>query len=181
MRARRDLVTVDEAHAAARAVASRGLEWTRARFAPGAAAAAYWPIRSELSPVPLLEALAAAGFRTALPRMKSATRVLSFHVWAPGDALVKGPLGLSEPAADAAALDPAILFLPLLAFDAAGGRLGYGGGHYDATLAQARAQGAVAAVGLAYDLQEAVGLPIEPHDAALDAVLTETRLLSFRS
>jgi 5-formyltetrahydrofolate cyclo-ligase len=69
--------------------------------------------------------------------------------------------------------------VPLLAFDAHGGRLGQGGGYYDRTIAQLRAGGPVFVLGLAYAGQEVERLPAETHDQPLDAVLTETGLRLF--
>lgn len=177
MLARRDLVSPQEAHEAAAAVARSGLALARARCRSGAAVAAYWPIRSEISTRPLIEALHGAGFRVLLPAMRSATRVLTFRVFAPGDELAKGPLGLSEPPAAAAEGFPDLIFAPLAAFDARGARIGYGGGHYDATLEAVRARNACVSVGLAYDFQEVDVVPAENHDEKLDFVLTEKRLI----
>lgn len=177
MLAQRDLVSPHEAHEAAAAIARSGLALVRTQCRPGAPVAAYWPIRSEISTRPLIEALHAAGYRVLLPAMRSATRVLAFRAFTPGDELAKGPLGLSEPPADAGEGVPDLIFAPLVAFDARGARIGYGGGHYDATLQALRARGACVSVGLAYDLQEADAIPAEPHDETLDFVLTEKRLL----
>jgi 5-formyltetrahydrofolate cyclo-ligase len=91
--------------------------------------------------------------------------------------LVKGPFGLSEPAADKPALDPDVVFAPLAAFDRRGGRLGYGGGIYDATLRELRANKRVIAVGLAYSTQEAAEVPSEAHDQKLDFVVTEREVV----
>jgi len=66
--------------------------------------------------------------------------------------------------------------VPLLAFDARGHRLGYGGGFYDRTIAALR----VRAIGIAHAGQETGSLPAEPHDMALDGILTEQGLRSFR-
>ena len=176
--ARRDLVTPGEARAAAAIVAKRGLAFTRERATPGAAVAAYWPMRSEIHTRPLMESLTAAGFRTVLPVTRE-SRILLFRLWSVGDDLSRGALGNAEPLPDAEEVTPALLFVPLAAFDARGGRIGYGGGHYDTTLATLRARGPVVAAGLAYDLQEVETVPLEPHDQRLDAVITETRTLTF--
>ena len=77
--------------------------------------------------------------------------------------------------------DPEILIVPLVAFDAQGGRLGYGGGFYDRTLEGLRAKRPTLALGFAFDAQEDEGLPLEPTDQPLDMVITESRVLSFRS
>jgi 5-formyltetrahydrofolate cyclo-ligase len=68
-----------------------------------------------------------------------------------------------------------VLLVPLLAFDASGYRLGYGGGFYDRTLALLQ----VPAIGIAYAGQEVPSLPHEPHDRTLDMVLTEHGLRRF--
>lgn len=174
---RRDLVDPNEAHAAARAVASRGLSLVADLAGAAATVGAYWPIRSELSTRPLLEALARADYRTALPVMTAVAKPLVFRRWSPGDDLEVGALGLAEPLPDAPHLVPEILFVPLAAFDARGHRIGYGGGNFDATIAALRSKGPLVAVGLAYEAQEVARIPEEPHDALLDYVVTEERLI----
>ncbi|MFT4097391.1 MAG: 5-formyltetrahydrofolate cyclo-ligase [Rhodoblastus sp.] len=177
--ARRDLIEPAEAHAAAETIAARGLELSGRLAAPGAVVAAYWPIRSEISTRPLLDRLARAGFRTALPVMTAAGKPLLFRAWSPGDELAKGPLGLSEPLAEAATVEPDLMFLPLACFDAAGHRVGYGGGNFDATLATLRGRRKILAVGLAYADQEVEAIPHEAHDQRLDFVITERAILDF--
>jgi 5-formyltetrahydrofolate cyclo-ligase len=178
--ARRDLVTHREAHEASLEVAERGLALARelARRAEDVVSV-YWPIRSELNTRPLLEALAAAGIETALPVMIAVKRPLIFRAFAPGDELLKGPFGLSEPSEEKPAQEPDIVFSPLSAFDRKGYRLGYGGGIYDATLAELRARKRVVAIGVAYACQETDAVPTEPHDQKLDYLLTERELIAF--
>jgi 5-formyltetrahydrofolate cyclo-ligase len=67
--------------------------------------------------------------------------------------------------------------VPLLAFDRAGGRLGYGGGFYDRTLARLQARGPALAVGLAYAGQEMAELPRSPTDRPMDWIVTENETL----
>ncbi len=181
--ARRDLVTPHEAHEAASAVASRGValvEGLAAEKGLGAPiVSVYWPIRSELNTRPLIEALVARGFRVTLPIMHKVRHPLVFRDFTPGDDLVKGPFGLSEPAEDKTARDPDILFSPLAAFDRRGFRLGYGGGIYDATLAKLRGVKPVTAIGVAYSCQETDHVPTEPHDQRLDFLMTERETISF--
>ena len=76
-------------------------------------------------------------------------------------------------------LVPEVLIVPLVAFDRAGGRLGYGGGFYDRTLARLRAARPTLAVGFAYAAQEADRLPLEPTDQPLDAIVTERGVIPF--
>jgi 5-formyltetrahydrofolate cyclo-ligase len=179
--ARRDLISAREAHDAAAAVAQRGLELVLQTVElsglSSPVASVYWPIRSELNTRPLIDALADKGLRVVLPVMHKVRHPLVFREFAPGDDLVKGPFGLSEPADDRPAHDPDIVFSPLAAFDRRGFRLGYGGGIYDATLGELRARKPVVAIGIAYACQEADRVPTEPHDQKLDYLLTERELI----
>lgn len=84
-----------------------------------------------------------------------------------------GPYGLLQPFGDAPAMEPDVLIVPLVGFTADGSRLGQGGGHYDRWLAD---HPATTAIGLAWDCQLVEELPIEPHDHALAAVVTTTRI-----
>jgi len=174
--ARRDLIEPSEAHAAAKIIAAQGMALVERFVTAGGVIAAYWPIRSEISTRPLLERLAREGYRTALPVMTAAAKPLHFRLWAPGDELAKGPLGLSEPLAEAATVEPDLIFLPLACFDAQGHRIGYGGGNFDATLAALKAQRKIVAIGLAYADQEVDAIPHEAHDQRLDFVITEQKI-----
>jgi 5-formyltetrahydrofolate cyclo-ligase len=76
---------------------------------------------------------------------------------------------------------PDVMLIPLAAFDRQGHRIGYGAGHYDYTLAHLRKVKAIAAVGIAFAVQEIKAVPALPHDVALDYVLTEKKMFDFRS
>ena len=133
---------------------------------------AYCAIGSEFDPAPLLARLAAAGYRTCLPVITPKGQPLVFRTWSPGDPLVDRMWGIREPAPSAAVVAPDVLLVPLLAFDRAGWRLGYGGGYYDRTLARLRAARPTTAIGLAYDQQECDEVPRGGFDQPLDWVLT---------
>lgn len=178
---RRDLITPQEAHEAAERIARAGLDLAKKHLPSGGVAAAYWPIRREIGTSPLFAALGRAGFQTALPIMHAPGRPLEFRRWSLGDDLEHGPLSLQHPLTSAPAVTPDFLFIPLAAFDAEGGRIGYGAGNYDATLAHLRANGTVLAVGLAYAMQEIEAVPLEPHDQRLDAIVTEERVFTMGS
>jgi len=137
---------------------------------PARVVSAYVAMRSEIDPMPLARALEARGARIALPAI--AERTMTFRAWAPGDALVPGTFGTSEP--QGPVVMPDLLLVPLLAFTRDGLRLGYGGGYYDAWLA---AHPGVPAYGVAFAAQEVPELPREPHDERLTAVLTERELI----
>jgi 5-formyltetrahydrofolate cyclo-ligase len=176
--ARRDALSVEHRAAAAQAIASRGLPVEIKR---GAVVAGYSPIRSEIDPTPLMRTLAAQGARLALPAVMARGKSLAFRAWSPDDKLTLGPLGILEPSPAAAELVPDIVLVPLAAFDRAGHRIGYGAGHYDFTLAHLRKAKTIVAIGLAFAVQEIKTIPMQPHDVALDYVLTEKHAFDFRS
>ena len=115
------------------------------------------------------------GHGIALPWFPTAGGAMHFRAWDPfsPEPLQAGPHGVRQPADCAIERDPAVVFVPLLGFTAAGARLGQGGGHYDRWLA---AHPGVTAIGLAWDCQRLESLPAEPHDRTLAAVITPTRL-----
>ena len=176
--ARRADLSSGHRHAAAETMAARPFPIP---VTPGTTVAGYSPIRSEIDPVPLMQALAAQGARLALPVIIARDAPLMFRVWSPATALVAGSMGILEPPPEAPQLMPDIVLVPLAAFDRAGHRIGYGAGHYDRTFEQLRAIKPFVAVGLAFDVQEIEAIPMQPHDVALDYVLTETRVIDFRS
>ncbi len=133
----------------------------------------YFPIGDELDTEPLVAALLERNINVALPVVIKKNQPLMFRAYTPGDTLIDGVYGELIPDAQAATVQPDIIVTPLLAFTSAGGRLGYGGGYYDRTLSQARADGPVLAVGFAYGAQEVDDLPLSPLDQPLDWVVTE--------
>jgi 5-formyltetrahydrofolate cyclo-ligase len=149
-------------------------------LAPSAVVSAYWPMGDEADPRPLMEALRARGHGVALPRIAGKKHTpLAFHMHARDAALLPGAFGLSQPGTDWPAAIPAVLVVPLLAFDAHGHRLGYGGGFYDATLADLRTSHDIAAVGLAFAGQEVAALPYDAFDQRLDWIVTEKTARKF--
>ncbi|WP_372574259.1 5-formyltetrahydrofolate cyclo-ligase [Ruegeria jejuensis] len=138
----------------------------------------YMPIRTEIDPLPAMAEAAAHG-PVGVPVIQAANEALRFSRWVPDGPLRDGPFGAKVPLEDDY-FDPEILIVPLVAFDAKGGRLGYGGGFYDRTLEGLRAKRGTLAIGFAFDAQEAENLPLEPTDQPLDMLVTESRVLSFR-
>ena len=135
--------------------------------------AGYFPMADEIDPRPLLEDLMGRGCTLALPVVTQRGQPLEFRAWGVGDPLEDGPHGTVHPLSRAARVRPAIMLVPLLAFDLQGFRLGYGGGYYDRTLAQLRDQGQVIAIGLAFGVQRVVAVPHDHLDQRLDLILTE--------
>lgn len=140
---------------------------------PGAVVSGYFPIGDELDVRPLLARLAAIGHACALPVVDARDRPLGFRHWLPGQPTIPGPFRVPEPLPTAAAIEPSVVIVPLLAFDRRGHRLGYGAGFYDRTLASLRAGGAVLAVGAAFATQEVDAIPVGPEDQPLDWIVTD--------
>lgn len=139
----------------------------------GATVSAFLSIGSELDTGPLIQALAARDCRVALPCVEGAGRPLTFRLYEPGDALVEESFGTRAPGPEAAVVVPDILIVPLLAFDRAGYRVGYGGGFYDRTLEAIRAERPAIAAGIAFAAQEVPEVPREATDQPLDWIVTE--------
>lgn len=145
---------------------------------PGVIIAGYWPIGSELDTRLVLNDLARRGFALALPAVVAKGKPLAFRAWSPGDDLVDGQFNTKEPHPAAPVVTPDILLVPLLAFDKAGYRLGYGGGFYDRSIEGLRAAGNVTAFGLGYARQLVRAVPHDAHDQILDGIITECGLQS---
>ncbi len=129
-------------------------------------------IRDEIDPAQLMARLAGEGHRIALPVMQGKGRPLKFRAWDPGDAMASAQWGIAEPLPDKPEVYPDVVLVPLLAFDADGYRLGYGGGFYDRSLQNLRAKKPVIAVGIGYDELRIDAVPHLDYDERLDWVLT---------
>ena len=164
--ARRKALTAWEREAAAAAITMAAERI--AKLAGGGAVAGYWPYGSEIDPRPLLRRLGALGVPVALPVIQHPDMV--FRLWRADTRLVDAGFGTLGPGPEAGAVRPALLLVPLAAFDRACNRIGWGKGHYDRAI---QALQPVKTIGLAFALQEVLEVPAEPHDQQLDAVITE--------
>ena len=135
---------------------------------PGAVVSGYWPMGQEIDIRPRLLALHDQGHRIALPVTPKRGEPLTFRRWQPGDTLIPERFGTLRPIGEP--LVPDMLLIPLLAFDATGARLGYGGGFYDRTLAALPNR---FRLGCAFAAQQVDSVPVGPYDIRLDAVATE--------
>jgi 5-formyltetrahydrofolate cyclo-ligase len=175
--ARRDAIPADVRQAAAETIAARPFPLA---IGPGTIVSGFMPLKSEINPLPLLQKLGEAGARLALPVIAGRGNPLVMREWQFGAALDRGQWGIREPKQDAPEVDPDILLVPLLAFDRAGHRIGYGAGYYDMTIARLRSRKPVVAVGIAFAAQEIAAVPASPRDARLDLVLTERDVIDLR-
>ena len=143
---------------------------------PGTVVSAFWPVGDEFDIRPTIEALHRCGCVVALPVVTVKHMPLTFRVWEPGTQFIVSSFGIPEPGPDRPPATPDIALVPLLAFDAEGYRLGYGGGYYDRTLQQLRLlrrEPPVFAIGVGFAGQQVERLPHEPFDQPLDWVITE--------
>ena len=147
----------------------------RERLIPGLTIASYRPVGGEANPAPLEAAARAIGCRLALPHVTRRADPIRFVAWTPDRPLESGPFGLSQPPATAPDMKPDIVLVPLVAFDAAGHRLGQGAGHYDRALADLPHAWRL---GVAWSVQQVDALLADPWDVPLHAIATEAGVVT---
>lgn len=143
---------------------------------PGATIGIYDPVGSEAPPTRYAQWYFERGHQIALPWFAVRGAEMEFRLWSnPFDEglLTAASYGGRQPLNDAASVMPDVLFVPLLGFTTQGARLGQGAGHYDRYLAE---HPQVVPIGLAWDCQLVDQLPLEPHDRAMAAIVTTTRI-----
>jgi 5-formyltetrahydrofolate cyclo-ligase len=145
----------------------------------GQTVSGFWPMRSEADIRPLMFALREKGARLALPAILDKTTIV-FRELVRGVQMIDMGFGTVGPGQEAEMLDPALMLVPLAAFDGRGHRIGYGAGYYDRAIARLAERGMrPRLVGVAFDCQHVDRVPDEAHDVALDAILTEGGLREF--
>jgi 5-formyltetrahydrofolate cyclo-ligase len=177
MRAAREALGVEQRVSLTVTAVERLLELPVFAQIGGRVVAGYVAIGGELSPAGALAFVRDQGGTVALPRVSDAPPRLRFHTIGSGVRPRPGRFGLSEPpetAPEVAAGDLAVMIVPGLAFDAAGRRVGFGGGYYDGVIDEARACGATI-IGFAYDFQIVDRCPADDADRAVDVVVTDAR------
>lgn len=157
-------------HARLSALLEAHLEHAFAQRDPGVVAFC-WPIRAEFDARPLVGRLLARGWRACMPVVETIAAPMAFRAWTPTSAMSVDPYGIPVPAARQVSPPPDIVLLPLVAFDARGYRLGYGGGYFDRTLAALSPR--PAAWGVGFELARTAELAPQPHDLPLDLIVTE--------
>ena len=133
----------------------------------------YWPIRGELDPRPFARHHLEAGGTIALPVVVEKNAPVEFWQWTPGGSLRRGFWGIPVPVARRC-VEPDALLIPLVGYDVAGFRLGYGGGYYDRTLAATTPR--PLCVGVGYDDAEIATIYPQLHDIPMSLIVTERRV-----
>ena len=142
----------------------------------GACVGLYWPFRGELDLRGLADVLAERARDFALPVVAAAGQPLLFRRWWPGMRMQRGTWDIPVPASGAE-VHPDVLLVPLLGHDAAGYRLGHGGGYYDRTLAALSPR--PLAVGVGYAAARLSSIVPQPHDVPMDVIVTDRALIRF--
>ncbi|PXF64171.1 5-formyltetrahydrofolate cyclo-ligase [Kangiella spongicola] len=144
----------------------------------------YLPIGGEVSCMPIIEYALSQGKNCYIPKINTTkARTMDFLPYTGQDSVKKGAYGIYEPVGDATeAVAPSklsLVFMPLVAFDSKGNRLGMGGGYYDTFFANLSKKKRPELVGLAYNFQKVPEIPTEKWDLAMDAVVTPNHFLRF--
>jgi 5-formyltetrahydrofolate cyclo-ligase len=134
----------------------------------------YWPIRGELDLRPLARRHIDAGGVAALPAVVAKNEPVEFWRWEPHAPMQRGFWNIPVPA-QRHCVSPDVMLIPLVAYDAAGYRLGYGGGFYDRTLAALTPR--PFCIGVAYDDSQLDTIYPQPHDIPMNVIVTERRVL----
>lgn len=173
LRAERQKLSVAEREAAGQALSAHLRSFLHDRFDGGQnrTLSLYWPIKGELDLRPLMAELHAAGVTIALPLVETKAAPLVFRCWTPKTKMVRGDWNIPVPPHDAPEIDPDIALAPLVGWDAASYRLGYGGGYFDRTLAALSPR--PFAIGTGMQAARLATIFPQPHDIPLDVILTE--------
>lgn len=177
LRARRNALTQAERQALSKAACDRLLAGFLANA--NGVVGCFSSLPGEIDTASLLAKLTEQGTETALPHTTGAGQPLVFRRYRYGDLMAAGAFGVMEPSVEQAIVEPNILVVPLLGFNQACYRIGYGGGFYDRTITLLRGRGkAQTVIGLAFQCQLFDPLPVSQHDVRLDAIVTEKETLT---
>lgn len=133
----------------------------------------YYPLENEVSLIEFFDCKFRQHIPLCLPVTREDDRELKFREWEKDKPLASGMYDIQEPGENQKILLPNMIFLPMLAFDRRGHRLGYGQGCYDTTLVQLKQKIDLITIGVAYSEQETKLIPDEEHDVTVDFIITD--------
>ena len=136
----------------------------------GRVVSAYWPFRGEPDLRGFMDQVSSRGGQCALPVVIERAKPLVFRPWSAGEPLAKGVWNIPVPATTEEVV-PDIVIAPVVGFDQARYRLGYGGGFFDLTLAAMK--NSPLKLGVGYRQQALVTIHPQPNDIPMDMVITE--------
>ena len=173
--AERAALSVASRHEAALVIAAHIDRLLLDRFGTvkGLVISAWWPIKAELNLRHYLTDLVSRGAQVALPVVLVPKTPLVFRPWTPDCKMVQGFWKIPIPA-EGPEVSPDVALAPVVGWDAAGYRLGYGGGYFDRTLAALRPP--AFAIGVGLETAKVATIFPQPHDIAMNVIVTENGL-----
>ena len=140
--------------------------------------AGYYPANYEVNVLDFLYEASKKNFKIALPVIKSSS-IMNFKSWVFNDPLYVSKFGILEPKSTNKEIKPDLVIVPLLAFDKALNRIGYGKGYYDRILQRiSKTKKKTISLGVAYSFQKCKSIPINKYDFKLDYIFTERGIIS---
>lgn len=173
LRTERQALSVEDRAAVGAALARHLREVLSTHFdgAQGRVVSAYWPIKGEPDLRPLMAELHTVGVTICLPIVEQKAAPLIFRRWTPETPMMRGDWNIPVPPPEAETLIPDITLAPLVGWDGAGFRLGYGGGYFDRTLAALAPRPVT--IGIGFQSSRLCTIYPQPHDIPLDIILTQ--------
>lgn len=134
----------------------------------------YWPVRGEIDCRDFICGLIKQGWQAALPKIIGRDQALQFHQWETGSTMQAEIWEIPVPQ-NTPVVEPTVLIIPLVGFDADRQRLGNGGGFYDRTLAGMEN---AFSIGIGYQWMLLQSIKPQDHDVPMNAIVTEDRIYS---
>ncbi|MGV8987144.1 MAG: 5-formyltetrahydrofolate cyclo-ligase [Cypionkella sp.] len=166
-------MVIEERHVASAAIADYLDQLLAERFGSvkGLTISAWWPIKAELNLRTWLTGLAARGAQAALPIIATKGAPLIFRPWTAETKMERGFWSIPVPA-EGPEVHPDVTLAPVVGWDAAGYRLGYGGGYFDRTLAALSPR--PLAIGVGLDEAQIPTIFPQPHDIVMQVIVTQS-------
>jgi len=143
---------------------------------PPRAVSAYWPFQAEVDLRGLIDRLRARGWTASLPQVVKKRSPLEFLRWVADAEMEEGVYGIPVPSIRIP-VQPDVVIMPLVGFDAQNFRLGYGAGYFDITLAALQPRPKT--IGVGFELSRLETIYPHVNDIPLDLIITEAGIQKF--